>query len=515
MQNNTIITEEIKILCLINGTLMYMKDIWEKYASNTNSDCTIPKEELLVNSIDNDGKIVKKKVVRIHRKIVFKIKEIKLDNGYMIHLTEDQKLLKSDGWTSDVAVEDYICIPKKLYECHEKSTLCVAPSLAYVLGWQISEGCDHSDNNVIIYQDDVELLKKIQKEAQYVGIIYGLKMNTLPVKKRLNHKHDKAHQLGIYSIEYIKFLKQNGLDYGHTARWKSIPDFIMNSARECIRLFLRAYFDAEAYMCLRDGVIEISSASQMIIRQLDVLCRLFEINMRIKMSMKMATNGKRIKRSYWLGYISGLSLRIYQSEIGFNVDYKKRDLEVTCKRKCNTNIDVIPITHIFKKIYDETQLPKRRFINFSYFKQTGKYKLQNATVDTIESTINNLKGVLNDIPFIEKHNLESKKEFIKKSIKDLEQIKDKEVYYIPIKSINDKDINSYIYDFEIEDTNNYVIGGVLLCSQIKKLEEIPILKNKVDTEQNNDDNKIKATNKIVRLRSTNSKILVKGKKNKN
>ena len=464
VQNNT---EDVKILCLINGSLMHMEDVWNKYASNKNEDCTIPKEELLVNSIDSNSKIIKKKITKINRKKISKLKEIRLENGYMIHVTDDQHLLKIDGWTNNLNVGDFVCIPKKLYNCHEKCKLNVSASLAYVLSWQIGEGCESTSNTTVnIYQDDIKILEKIQKEAKNIGLIYDLKMNSLAVRKRKNHKHEKAHEISIGSVAYINFLKKNGFDYGHTARWKSIPDFIMNATIDCIKLFLRAYFDAEAWMDVKGGEIEISSASQMIIRQLDVLCRLVGINMRTKMKMKMATNGKRIKRPYWIGLISGPSLRIFLKEINFEVDYKKRDLEIACKRTCNTNIDVIPITKKLQEIYNETQLPKRRFIDFSYIKiKKRKKKIQLPTIDMLTKTIENLKDDLNDNLLITNYNLEQKINFIEKSIADLQKEIVKEVYYIPIKSITEKIVDEYIYDFEIEDTYNYVLGGVLVYSK--------------------------------------------------
>jgi hypothetical protein len=109
--------KEIDILCLINGSLTRISNIWNRYKLkyNDKNNCIIPKDELIVNSLDNNHKITKSKIVKIIRRKVNKIRNVKLENGYAINITNSQYLLNNNGWTNDIKVGDYICIPKKLY----------------------------------------------------------------------------------------------------------------------------------------------------------------------------------------------------------------------------------------------------------------------------------------------------------------------------------------------------------------------------------------------------------------
>jgi len=113
--------------CFMNGYLSKMRDIWKKYTSDKviidteGGEWSIPKEELIINSINNNGKIIKKRVKRLYReKVNTEIKEIVLENGYKIGITQIHKLLKNDQWTNDIKVGDIV----EVYEIvEEKRTL--------------------------------------------------------------------------------------------------------------------------------------------------------------------------------------------------------------------------------------------------------------------------------------------------------------------------------------------------------------------------------------------------------
>lgn len=486
---------EKNFLTYCNGILTKMENIWNenhsteiiKDAENVNEEWSEPNKELIVNSIDENGKIVQKNVKRLYReKVDTELCKITLENGYKLEKTQIHQLNGIEGWTNELKVGDYIAIPKKVYNCPNKNNLLVAPSLAYVVGWMISEGCERCKGQTSrITQNDISILEKIKKEAINVGIIYNLNMNTMPIHPDSRN----SNILNINSIDFTNFLKINGYDYGNKSATKIIPEFIMNAPISCIKLFLRAYFDAEANMNERDGVIEMSSASELIIKQLDMLCRMFSINMRLKEKMKCATNTeKKIKRQYYIGLISGKSLRIFKSEIGFDVQYKKTILNKICDtRKINTNIEVIPITDKLQKIYEETKLPKRRFIDFSYIKPDKKTgRIQLPTIATLKKTVQNLQDVLVDKDLLEDYKLcgDDKQAFIKESINKLQKEIDREVYWIKIESIEYVKYNDYVYDLEIDEIHNYVGGGILChntCAGVAIAEKFKGMVQKYNT----------------------------------
>jgi hypothetical protein len=117
---------------LVNGLLMKIQDIWDKYSSSEividseGGEWSVPKEELIINSINANGKIIKNVVKRLYReKINSNIREIELENGYKTGITMVHKLLKDNGWSNDLTVGDHVAIPKKLYNCPEKNTVDV------------------------------------------------------------------------------------------------------------------------------------------------------------------------------------------------------------------------------------------------------------------------------------------------------------------------------------------------------------------------------------------------------
>ena len=456
--------------CLINGILMNSENIWNTYKKDIlvdkeGGEWSIPSEELIVNSINSQGKIIKKKVSKLYReKINSKIREIKLENGYKIGITKVHKLLKNSGWDNDLKVGDFITIPSKLHNCPEKNKLNVTPELAFMMGWQISEGYEKLDVGTYyteITNNDTILLQKLKDNLETLSKDYEIIFNNPSLRKDI-HNDNKAWRLKINSKSYVTFLQNNGYVFGKRSREKKFPDFIMNSTIDNLKIFIQAYFDAEAYMCEKKGEIEIASASEIIMKQLGVLCKLFGINMRTKTKQKMATNGKRIMRDYYIGYIAGHNLRLFKEHIGFTVDYKQDGLVKACQRTVNTNVEVYPITHKLKAIHDHTNLPKRRFIEFNYIRQDNEGKTRLPSIDMVKKTCTNLKNVIQDGAFLKKNNLEDKVDYIQNSITELEFEANKEVHYVRIESVTEIDYNDYVYDLEVEDEHNYVAEG-LLC----------------------------------------------------
>lgn len=259
-------------LIYVNGILMRSDSIWKEYAGaitkdNDGGEWAELKDKLIINTINDEGKIERKEIKKLYREYVkTNLREIVLENGMSIRITQPHKLLKIDGWSNDLKVGDYVSIPKKLYNSVDKNKLYVSDDLAYLTGRQISDTIDN----------------------------------------------------------------YNG---------EGIPSFIMNSDLSKIKIFLKAYFDAWAYINERDDIIEISSGSEIIIRQLDVLCRQFGINMRFREIQKPTTDLK-IEKTYYGGLISGSSLRIFKEHIGFSIDSKLEALNKICQRTSDTKIDL-------------------------------------------------------------------------------------------------------------------------------------------------------------------------------
>jgi len=96
-------------LVQINGVQQSIESIWDHnvtdiWTDNQQGIWSKPKNELIVNSLDG-SLIVRKRVKHLYREMIDShIREITLDNGQVIRITDVHKLFTPNGWTSDLSV---------------------------------------------------------------------------------------------------------------------------------------------------------------------------------------------------------------------------------------------------------------------------------------------------------------------------------------------------------------------------------------------------------------------------
>src|SRR3989442_11827073 len=112
----------------------------------------------------------------------------------------------------------------------------------------------------------------------------------------------------------------------------------MTADPDGLRLFLRAYFDAEGSVSARMRSVEISSTSPTLMHQLSVLLRRFGIWLRGSTKRRRATHGSGIVRDYRIGLLGGNPARRFRDEIGFGDPRKQAPLEGICRGGGNTNL---------------------------------------------------------------------------------------------------------------------------------------------------------------------------------
>ena len=472
-------------LFYINGNIKKIEDIWTKHNTGVDhiesdgGDWSIPREELLVNTYnESSGKIIKSPVKYLYReKVNTQIKEIIFENGHKISITQPHKLLTTTGWTNDFNIGDHVCVPKLVYNCCNKNNLDVTEDLAYLLTWQISEGHERNDHYcVLIYNNNLDVLYRLKKCVENVGTTYDINVNT----PKIQFPKNRVPYLQLYSKDYVEFLKKYGYVWGQLSASKQFPHFIMNSPKNIIKLFLKNYFDAEAYISERDGDIELSSASKIIIHQLFYLLKLFGIDSRIKEKMKCAPNGKNIKRKYYLLYISNNNLRLYKQHIGFNFKYKADKLDNACKRKVNPNIGLIPCKKILFELWEKTHLPYRRLAHHSYIHMS---KLPSRT--QINKIIDNINNIINSTDLQKQYNITDKKlKCLTEGKNQLQCEIDKDICYTKIKQVNIVNYSGYVYDLEIDIYHNYVANGIIThntCAAITIAEKFKPMIQKYGT----------------------------------
>ncbi len=301
------------------------------------------------------GKIVQTSINHLYRQHVYEnLHTIRLEDGSSVTITASHKLLTDKGWTNNLHVGDYICVPAKLkwegkLEDHE---------LVKFLAWQIAEGHEHDETSTLrITQKDTLILNELQAILVRLKGKYGIDVNNPSICTPTN----RVAYLRLTSASYRRFLKARGYAWGMLSRDKCIPDFIMQADLDSIRIFLQNFFQSEASAVSSTRSIEISTASPLIIQQLSYLLRRFGIWMRISTKQKRATNGTGIFRPYWFGVIGGNAARKFCQEIGFAGSEKQEQLEKICEFVNNTNVEGIPASEIMAQTIAVTKLPIRHF----------------------------------------------------------------------------------------------------------------------------------------------------------
>lgn len=136
-------------LVYANGNLVEIQQLWNNghdqiVVDDENGQWRLPKSEILVNSYEEQtGKIIKNPVTKLYReKVITEMREIILDNGNKITVTDAHKLLTANGWTNVLSEGDCVCVPRILYNSNNENKPKISNDLAYLIGSKFDETCD-------------------------------------------------------------------------------------------------------------------------------------------------------------------------------------------------------------------------------------------------------------------------------------------------------------------------------------------------------------------------------------
>ncbi|MEH2023671.1 SNF2-related protein [Nostoc sp.] len=461
----------------VNGLLRTAETIWKTHAGETEFDgegfWTNPTEELIVNSIDEKtGKIVQANVRRLYRQQVCeKLRKITLEDGNSITITHRHKLLTSKGWTNNLQVGDYVCVPgKTLWNGKPQDH-----DLVKFLAWQIAEGHELPDvGRVTVSQKDTRVLEDLLQTCQRIQKRYNLKINSPNISTFPN----RVASLRVNSQAYREFLEAKGYVWGKLSAEKSIPPLIMQADLDSVRIFLQNYFDAESAVLFSMRSIEISTASALLIQQLSALLRRFGIWLRISPKLKCATNGTRTFRTYYIGVIGGNSARRFLQEIGFDNSEKQSTLEQICQRVSNTNIEGIPASDIVTQTVRVTGLPLRHLGMHNTVYINGS---QQFSRDSLQRVIAGMSRMISREAQEQYQLLKPSKwttqtlsaygnldiEKLRLTRQSLQCLLDQEVFYCRIEAIEDVEYEGWVYDFEVSKHHNFVANNIICHNTVQ------------------------------------------------
>nr|WP_277882686.1 LAGLIDADG family homing endonuclease [Oscillatoria sp. FACHB-1406] len=218
----------------------------------------------------------------------------------------------------DVSLADYK--PKEAYQPGEaplRLPQTMTPELGRWLGYIVSEGyIKHRPATVQFCNRDEQLISDF---CTLTGELFGI-----PVRVTEERNCKTA---SIASAALLHFLNNAIALEKERARDCIVPLGILMSSDRTQRQFLRGYLAGDGGLMNRSsGVLAATSASEQLLRQIQVMLLNFGIVSRLKPLQSHATNGHKIFRSYWRLAIGGNdALRLLQ-EIGFASDNKQETL---------------------------------------------------------------------------------------------------------------------------------------------------------------------------------------------
>ena len=201
----------------------------------------------------------------------------------------------------------------------------LSPELAAFMAYVVAEGNRHP--GCVTITQDKNLNPEIHDHIrQLAKMLFGWDGDLGDTQRDL--------RINISSVLIKSYLEGLGVSPVLSAQ-KSVPWPIFRGTRESVAAFLRAFFDSEG--SVGGGVVEVSSASEQLLREVQVLL--------LRFGVVCTRSPKKVKgydHTYWRLALCGDDLRAFQEHIGFTTPRKQQALEDAASKDPNTNLDVVP-----------------------------------------------------------------------------------------------------------------------------------------------------------------------------
>jgi intein/homing endonuclease len=226
------------------------------------------------------------------------------------------------------------------YQVNPEFPKHMTPELARLIGYLIGEG-HVRDGNILFSNTDLDIY------TDYIDCLtktFGFSKEYLERKQskiRIKGKTSKGkryaiqHIAAIHSVKLDAFFTYLGIS-GKSSREKEIPWCILQSSKEHIIEFLKALFDGEASVDKNSKCISISSASQKLIKQVQlILLNLGLVGLVKNSKPKWLDKEFCYSNKYSNLCLYGDDILLYLASIGFNSTRKQERLENRVEGKSN------------------------------------------------------------------------------------------------------------------------------------------------------------------------------------
>lgn len=211
--------------------------------------------------------------------------------------------------------------------------------LSWFIGYFVGDG-NITKSGICLTTGDEELARKISEiVSSSFGLSARVKWDATDVGGRW--------RVVVHSRELLRWLESVGINLEDKARTKKIPFQILRSPKNVVSAFLRGYFDADAYAG-PEGV-RLSSSSEELIRTVQIILLNYGI---------LSRQRKHLYDILQLE-ITGASVELYENEIGFSSERKRRALRECVAghrwfKKENLTDSVVSIERGCADVYDIT-----------------------------------------------------------------------------------------------------------------------------------------------------------------
>jgi intein/homing endonuclease/type IV secretory pathway ATPase VirB11/archaellum biosynthesis ATPase len=213
------------------------------------------------------------------------------------------------------------------------------------------------DKGGIIFHNRNKVLRK--RFLRLCKKVFGI----LPKEEPKN----KPIKVDLRSRAIVKFLEKLGIKSGKKANKLALPLKFLKLSKETIKPFIRAYFDCDAYISVKNREIEFSTASKNMADQIQALLLRFGI---FTLSEKKIVKGKE----YWRIIIRGENVNKY-GVIGFKNPLKAKRLDCVLRRKWkHSTYDVIPAEELLINTMEKLRIKLPRSLRSSLYVRLDAYK---------------------------------------------------------------------------------------------------------------------------------------------
>ncbi|MFH1238049.1 MAG: ATP-binding cassette domain-containing protein [archaeon] len=224
-----------------------------------------------------------------------------------------------------------------------------------------------------------------------------------------------------------------------------LPDFVFKCPDSEIASFIRGLFDCDSYVSKDKKEIEITLASERIIKQLQFLFLRFGIVTRYSEKIKYASNTKeKKKRKYFSLSISGYeNLFLYDKSIGYNSLKKMGRLKMHLNNlvESNPNVDVIPCGDLIRRVRrDSGVILSRKLHNYLWAYESKRI---NPTKKSLGKIIQLFRS--NGI-----------------NTKELQRLLKMDVYWDKIRSVESIKKESFVYDISVPSASNFLANNFIV-----------------------------------------------------